>query len=875
MDAERVRLAEARERTNHWRKWGTYVSDRAWGTVREDYSPNGTAWDYFPFDHAHLRAFRWNDDGLFGWCDNHQRLLFSLSLWNGKDWILKERLFGLAGPQGNHGEDVKELYYYTDATPTHSYCQAVYKYPQAAFPYEELRRRNREAGRAKPEVELIDTGVFNQSKYFDVQVEYAKNAPADTVICITVTNRGPEKAPLTVLPTLWFRNTWTWGRSKTKKPVMEMVDEDTVVATESSLGSYALYFEDSAPLLFTENEGNDERLWGTPNKGYTKDAFHQYVIEGRKSAVNPAMKGTKAAALYQFVLEAGESRQIWARLVEIPGRETVPLRIDLAETMRQRRAEADSFYQAIPAAAMSADGTRVFRQALAGLLWTKQFYHFVVNDWLEGDPNTPAPPAGRKYGRNAAWRHLFNDDIISMPDKWEYPWYAAWDLAFHMIPMALVDADFAKAQLALFLREWYMHPNGQIPAYEWAFGDVNPPVHAWACWRVYQIDRRLTGKADVAFLEGCFHKLLMNFTWWVNRKDAAGNNIFEGGFLGLDNIGVFDRSAPLPTGGTIEQSDGTAWMAMFCLDMLTIALELAQVNPTYEDIASKFFEHFLYIATAMNQMDPEGLWDEVDGFYYDVLRQPNGGPLQMKIRSIVGIIPLFAVNTIESDVLDKLPNFRRRMQWFLRNRPDLCKNVASLIDRGEEERLLLSLVGPNRLRRILNRAFDSGEFLSDYGLRALSKVHEKNPYMLHVNGNSYCVAYEPAESTTGMFGGNSNWRGPVWFPVNYLFIESLQRFHYYLGDEFTVEFPKGSGDKMNLWEAAAHLSVRLSQLFLRDKSGRRPAFGKSELLQKDPHFRDLLLFHEYFHGDTGEGLGASHQTGWTALVAKLLAQSGD
>jgi len=870
MNAERDRLGEAERHEKHWRRWGTFVADRAWGTVREDYSPNGTAWDYFPFEHAHLRAFRWSEDALFGWCDNHQRICFGLALWNGNDPILKERLYGLSGPQGNHAEDVKELYYYLDATPTHSYCKALYKYPQAAFPYARLMEESRRRSRTEPEFEILDTGVFDEDRYFDVTVEYAKAGVNDTRIRITAVNRGPETATLTVLPTVWFRNTWTWDRSRDLPPYLAAEADDIVSLAEAELGAYQLTCPGTEALLFTENEANSLRLWGVPNRSYCKDAFGQYLIEGNASAVNPKRTGTKACGLYTWELRAGETRSITLRLAP---RDAAVLTD--GEVFARRIAEAETFYASIPSAPLSSDGNAVCRQAFAGLLWTKQYFHFVVEDWLRGDPDTPAPPPGRRHGRNSEWPHLFNADIISMPDKWEYPWYAAWDLAFHMIPLAMIDVAFAKRQMALFLREWYMHPNGQIPAYEWALGDVNPPVHAWACWRIFQIDRRMNGRADHAFLEGCFHKLLMNFTWWVNRKDALGNNVFEGGFLGLDNIGVFDRSAPLPTGGTIEQSDGTSWMAMYSLNMLTIALELAQYNHTYEDIASKFFEHFLYIASAANGRTTESLWDEEDGFYYDLLRLPSGEWFRMKVRSMVGIIPLFAMENIEPAVIDKLPGFQKRMQWFLRNRPDLCGNLASMTERGVGERRMLSLVGPRRLRRILEKVLSEDEFLSPYGVRALSRHHADNPYSLNAGESNYEVRYEPAESSTGLFGGNSNWRGPVWFPVNYLLIESLQRFHHYLGEDYKVEYPTGSGHELNLLQVATALSQRMSALFLRGADGRRPAFGTNPKFHNDPHFRDHLLFYEYFHGDTGAGLGASHQTGWTALIAKLLTQNGE
>ena len=870
MSTEKERLLEATAKSKHWRRWGAYVSERSWGTVREDYSANGTAWDYFPFDQAGHRAYRWTEDGLLGFCDNHQRLCFGLSLWNEKDPILKDRLFGLAGPEGNHSEDVKELYYYLDSTPTHSYMKALYKYPQRAFPYEELREENRRRTRLDREFELIDTAAFQDDRYFDVFIEYAKADVDDIVVRYTIVNRGPEKAPLAVLPTAWFRNTWSWGRLQEKAPVMQRMGDDWLLAQEPSLGPMKISFEGTNRLLFTENNSNTEKLWGfRSSHGYYKDAFEQYLLHSRFDAVNPGGFGTKACGFYTLELEPGEERVIHCRICP----DGTP-DVDIEAVFKTRIEEADEFYASFLPANLSEDAARVERKAFAGLLWSKQFFHYVVEDWLNGDPASPPPDAGRKKGRNASWVHLYNDDVISMPDKWEYPWYAAWDLAFHMIPMALVDPDFAKSQLYLFLREWYMHPNGQIPAYEWAFGDVNPPVHAWACWRVYQIDRKITGKPDVEFLEKVFHKLMLNFTWWVNRKDSGENNIFEGGFLGLDNIGVFDRSKPLPTGGYIEQSDGTSWMAMFSLNMLKIALELATVKPVYEDMASKFFEHFLYIATAVHGNGEDSLWDPAEGFYYDRVRMPDGSSFSMKIRSMVGLIPLFAVDTLEPSIIDALPGFRRRMEWFQKNRPDLCRNLASMTRQGQGERRLLSIVGPERLRRILTRMLDEAEFLSPHGVRSLSRIHREFPYKLDVNGEEYSVDYEPAESKTGLFGGNSNWRGPIWFPVNYLLIESLQRFHHYLGNDFKVEYPTHSGQFRTLSDITVDLSRRLSGLFLRSPEGRRPMNGTNEKLQHDPNFADHILFHEYFHGDTGEGLGASHQTGWTALVAKLIQQSG-
>jgi hypothetical protein len=870
-EAEKQRLIEATRREQHWRRWGPYLAERAWGTVREDYSPHGTAWDYFPFEHSHLRAYRWGEDGIAGICDNHQRLCFALAFWNGRDPILKERLFGLNGEQGNHGEDVKECYYYLDSTPTHSYMKCLYKYPQQEFPYQELIDVNGSRSREDQEYELIDTGAFNEDRYFDIFTEYAKLDPDDILIRITAVNRGPDPATLHLLPTLWFRNTWSWAPEA--KPQLRRGGENIIIVEHPEMDAYRLTADGDPELLFTENDTNTHALWNFGAEPYVKDAFHRFVIHGETDAVNPAETGTKACARYRIELGSGQSHVTHLRLTRIAD----PSRMvkDAAGVFAERILEADEFYSFCPAT-FSDDAKRVQRQAFAGVLWSKQFYHFVVHDWLKGDPLQPPPPPERLTGRDSQWVHLFNEDVISMPDKWEYPWYAAWDLAFHTIPLALVDPDFAKTQLRLFLREWYLHPNGQIPAYEWAFSDVNPPVHAWACWRVFQIDRKITGRADYAFLESVFHKLLLNFTWWVNRKDETDNNIFEGGFLGLDNIGVFDRSKPLPMGGYMEQSDGTSWMAMYCLNMLKIALELAsEVDLIYEDIASKFLEHFLYIANAINGMGASGLWDDDDGFFYDRLRLPDGSSIPMRVRSMVGLIPLFAVDTIEPSVIDALPGFRRRLEWFLKHRPDLCGNIASLSREGVESRRLLSLMVRSRLVRVLQRMLDETEFLSPNGIRALSKYHQDHPFVLPVGDQDYRVDYEPAESTTGLFGGNSNWRGPVWFPVNYLMIESLQRYHYYYGEDLLVEFPTGSGRRINLGDAAAELSRRLSRLFLRDETGRRPFNGEVEKFQTDPHFRDYLWFYEYFHGDNGAGIGASHQTGWTALVAKLLQQSGE
>ena len=873
MDAERGRLIANARREQHWRRWGPYLAERSWGTVREDYSADGCAWEYFPFEHSHLRAYRWGEDGIAGICDNHQRLCFALAFWNERDAILKERLFGLTGEQGNHGEDVKEAYFYLDSTPTHSYMKCLYKYPQAEFPYARLVEEDRRRTRDDPEFELLDTGALDQDRYFDIFAEYAKADQDDILIRISATNRGPDAAPLHILPTVWFRNRWSWGLNQ-ERPVLFRAAESTIYIEEPELGSYQLTMEGLPQLLFTENDSNTKALWNWESaQAYTKDAFHRRVVNGREDAVNPELRGTKACAWYRFDLAAGQTEIIRLRLT----RRAEPSRLihDIDGVFAERIEEAQEFYSFAPAT-LSEDARNVQRQALAGLLWSRQYYHLVVNDWLKGDPGQPKPPAARLAGRNASWVHIYNADVLSIPDKWEYPWFAAWDLAFHTIPLALVDPENAKDQLKLLLREWYMHPNGQIPAYEWAFGDVNPPVHAWACWRVFTIDQKLTGVPDYGFLESIFHKLLMNFTWWVNRKDSEGNNIFEGGFLGLDNIGVFDRSQPLPTGGIIEQSDGTSWMAMYCLMMLRISLELAsKVDRLYEDVASKFFEHFLYISHAINQLGGGGLWHEEDGFFYDRVSLPDGRAIPMRVRSVVGVIPLFAVDTMESAVIDSLPGFRQRMEWFVANRPDLCRNLAPLMRHGVAGRHLLSVVTRDRLLRVLEKLLDEAEFLSPHGIRSVSKYHAEHPYSLQVDGQEHRVGYEPAESRTGLFGGNSNWRGPVWFPVNYLLIESLQRFDYYFGEEFTVEFPTGSGRRMRLGEVAAELSRRLSRIFLRDGQGRRPVFGGTERFQTDPHFRDYPLFYEYFHGDNGAGLGASHQTGWTALVAKLLQQSGE
>ncbi|MBV8750286.1 MAG: glucosidase [Candidatus Eremiobacteraeota bacterium] len=882
--AERRRVADDAARTAHWSRWGPYLAERQWGTVREDYSADGSAWNDFPHDHARSRAYRWGEDGIAGISDNHQRLCLALALWNGNDAILKERFFGLTGAEGNHGEDVKEYYFYQDNVPSHAYMRMLYKYPQRAFPYAQLVAENARRGRGALEYELLDTGAFVEDRYFDVTVEYAKAGTDDVLMRVTAVNRGPDEAVLDLLPTLWFRNTWSWTPGAAK-PVLraERRDASTVIAADHvMLGARWLYADAPDEVLFTENETNSERLYGRPNDSpYVKDGIDAHVVHGRPGAVNPAGTGTKAALRWRRSLAPGEAVTIRLRLTD---REVLPAPFGAAfdATFAQRRDEADAFYAELTPYPLSDDARAVQRRAFAGLLWSKQWYHYVVRDWLDGDAAGPPPPDGHRDGRNRDWRHLYSDEILSMPDTWEYPWFAAWDLAFHVIPLALVDAEFAKRQLLQLTREWFMHPNGQLPAYEWAFDDVNPPVHAWAAHRVFKIDAKMKGVADVAFLERVFQKLLLNFTWWVNRKDRSGRNVFQGGFLGLDNIGVFDRSAPLPTGGHIDQSDGTSWMGVYALNMLAIALELAQHNRAYEDIASKFFEHFLRIAAAMNDLGGRGLWHADDGFYYDVLHLPDESKVPMRVRSVVGLIPLLAVEIIEPHVLEALPEFTRRMEWFIENRPELKRAVACMETEGVGARRMLAIVGAgkgehteDRLRTILRTMLDENEFFGDYGIRAVSRHHCAHPYELAAGGAVHRVAYEPAESSSGLFGGNSNWRGPVWFPINYLLVEALQKYHHYLGDDYRVALPTGGGREGTLWDVATELSHRLIGIFTRGEDGRRPVFGGNATFQDDPRWRNEVLFYEYFHGDNGAGIGASHQTGWTGLVAKLLQQCAE
>ena len=872
-NAERARI-ESEDRRAQWSEWGPYVSDRQWGTVREDYSENGDAWSYFPFDHARSRAYRWGEDGIFGISDRKQRLCFAPAFWNGNDPFLKERLFGVNGHEGNHGEDVKEYYYHLDNVPSHAYMKALYKYPQAAFPYDDLRATNAARTRAEGEYELIDTGIFDNDAYFDIEVEYAKHNPCDLAIRITATNRGTQRAPLHVVPQVWFRNEWSW---KPDAPHGTIAADpklaDAYIARHPDLGSYRFLAEPGAAALFTENDTNFE-IYGAENaQPYVKDGIDRAIVRGETGATNPGGTGSKLGLHVVWNLAPGESKTLRLRLADTDG-EFRPIDATFDAVFHDRAWEADRFYAALNPFPSSEEHHRIQRAAFAGMLWSKQFYFYVVRDWLRGDPLQPPPPPERLAGRNHEWKHLYNDDVISMPDTWEYPWYASWDLAFHAVTFAVIDPGFAKRQMIALTREWYMHPDGAIPAYEWAFNDVNPPVQAWAAYRIFQIEHKMYGVADYLFLERVFQKLLMNFTWWVNREDPGGENVFMGGFLGLDNIGIFDRSAALPTGGHLLESDATSWMCVYALDMMAIALELAQHSPSYEDIASKFFEHFLYIATAMNSHDENGLglWDDRDGFYYDKLVLPDTRVFAMRVRSIVGLLPLLAVETLQTTVLDRLPAFKRRMEWFIANRPELSRNVASMASDGMDSRRLLAVIDRDRLTKMLAFMLDESEFLSDHGIRAVSKYHKDHPLVVNLNGREFRVDYEPGESTSGLFGGNSNWRGPIWFPLNFLLIEAIQNFHFFYGDEFTVEFPTGSGKRISLWDVATELSHRLVDIFCPGEDGRRPFNGNVEKFSKDPHFNTLLLFNEYFHAETGAGLGASHQTGWTGLVAKLIQQ---
>ena len=877
--AERLRLDEDARREKNWKRWGPYLSERQWGTVREDYSATGDAWNYFPHEMARSRAYRWGEDGLLGMSDREGRLCFALALWNGRDPYLKERLFGLDNHQGNHGEDVKEAYFYLDSTPTHSYCKALYKYPQCEFPYQWLIEENARRSRSEREFEIHQTGIFDENAYFDVFAEYAKAGPDDLLIRITVENRAGSAACLHLLPTLWFRNTWIWGcdyEGCTLKPRISQDGPNRLVASHETLGEYCFEIDQAAPFLFTENETNTQKLYGQPAyTPYVKDGFHEFVVAGRGDAVNPALTGTKAAPLYRLDIPAGGSTTLRLRLRENSSHgkneksgshETDPFS-DFDSLFAERIREADAFYASKLPPTLSSEQHKIMRQAYAGLLWSKQYYHYVVKDWLSGDPNPPPPPPGHDKTRNQDWSHLFNSDVISMPDKWEYPWYAAWDTAFHMIPFSRIDPEFAKGQLQLLLREWYMHPNGQIPAYEWNFSDVNPPVHAWACWRAYKISA-LPNKRDTLFLERTFQKLLLNFTWWVNRKDVRGRHVFAGGFLGLDNIGLFDRSKPLPSGQGLAQADGTAWMAFFCSTMLSIAMELARTRPAYEDIASKFFEHFVEIVDAMNGLGGCGLWNEEDGFYYDQLLPEGGSSIPLRVRSIVGIIPLLAVEVLDQETVEKLPGFRKRMRWFLKNRSDLAQHVSYMEREGQGAHRLLAIPSKERLLRVLRYVLDENEFLSPFGIRSLSRIYKDNPYILRFDGEEHCIGYEPGESKSSMFGGNSNWRGPVWFPLNYLLIEALERYHHFHGDDLKVECPTGSGVYMNLSQVAQELARRLTSIFMPGEDGRRPCFGDNYRYATDPHWRDYLLFHEYYHGEIGCGLGANHQTGWTALITR-------
>jgi hypothetical protein len=870
MSAEHERLEEAQGRKAPWKKWGPYLSERQWGTVREDYSDNGNAWDYFSHDQARSRAYRWGEDGLAGLCDDRQLLCFALALWNGKDPIVKERLFGLTNSESNHGEDVKEYYFYLDSTPTHSYMKYLYKYPQGAFPYANLVEISRRRSRNEFEYELLDTGIFEENRYFDVFVEYAKDSPLDILVLITVHNRGPEAAELHVLPTLWFRNDWSWG-GPAERPLLQRAG-GAVKATHRTLGDLYLHCDGSPALLFTENETNTQRVFGTPNRSpYVKDGINNYLVHGQKDAVNPEQKGTKAAAHYLFNIKPGEAQTLRLRLsTEAPGAGSKPL-ADFDDVFELRHKEADEFYHTVIPGSLNADQANVMRQALAGMLWGKQFYFYDVERWLQEHGSDNLKAVYKRASRNGNWHHMFNGDVISMPDKWEYPWYAAWDLAFHVLALTLVDPDFGKQQLKLMLRERYMHPNGQIPAYEWNFGDVNPPVHAWSTIYTYLLEKSHTGEGDREWLKSCFQKLLLNFTWWVNRKDRNDNNVFNGGFLGLDNIGVFDRSAPLPTGGYLEQADGTAWMALFCQNMLEIAAELSLTDPDYEDMAVKFCEHFFWIGSAMGRLGGDAeMWDDTDGFYYDILRLPDGSSRPLKVRSMVGLLPLCAATVFDGELLKRKPEAAERLYWFLESRPDMCATIHDPRKVGVAGRRLIAILDETKLRRILAKMLDENEFLSPHGVRSLSRYHADHPYVIRADGHEYRVKYLPAESDSGMFGGNSNWRGPIWMPVNGLIIRALLQYYTYYGNDFTVECPTGSGRQMNLYQVAEEIARRLAGIFLRDGEGRRPVYGSTRKFQEDPYWRDLILYYEYFHGDNGAGLGASHQTGWTGIVARAM-----
>ena len=873
MDAERLRL-KLRTDNKGWKKWGPYLTERQWGTVREDYSQSGDAWNNITHDMARSKAYRWGEEGIGGISDNKQHICFAFAFWNHKDHILKERFFGLTGNESNHGEDVKEIYFYQDSTPTHSYQKMLYKYPQGIFPYEKLVKESKKRTRLEPEYELLDTGIFDKDAYFDISIEYAKADEQDLLIKVTVENRSKVAAPITVLPTIWFRNTWCWGYDNYKhKPILTGIGNSFIEVNHRLVGRYKLYAENADEFLFCDNETNFERLYDSPNlTNYTKDGINDYIINKRKDAVNPNKIGTKAAVKYDDVIPANDKKVYRMRFSNQTPSE--PFK-DFDTLFEKRIIEADEFYATLQKGIEEENLKSVQRQAYAGMLWTKQWYYYNVFEWIKGDPSMPKPDGNRKNGRNSTWKHLYTSNILSMPDKWEYPWFAAWDLAFHTLPLARLDPDFAKRQLSVILREYYMHPNGQIPAYEWSFSDVNPPVHAWATWKVYEIDKEMNGgKGDLVFLERIFHKLLLNFTWWVNLKDEGGNNVFGGGFLGMDNIGVFDRSAALPTGGHLKQADGTGWMAMYSLNMLRIACEIAIENPVYQDMASKFFEHFLHIAGAMQSIggDKLNLWDEDDQFYYDMLHKENGDAELLKVRSMVGLIPLFAVEVLTPELLEKLPDFKRRVEWVLNNRPDLASLISSWYNPGKGETRLLSILRGHRMKMIMKRMFDETEFLSDYGVRSLSKYHKEHPYKFTYEGGTVQVDNTPAESTGDMFGGNSNWRGPIWFPMNYLILDSLEKFSNYYGNEYEVEFPTNSGEMMNIKQAAEGVSKRLLSLFIPDANNKIPMYGEYEKFQKDPIFNKNHMFFEYFDGDTGKGLGANHQTGWTGLISEIIRQ---